>query len=474
MIKFACSNCGHRIGAPDKYAGKRVRCPKCKGATQVPQAGGAAAAGTPSERVIKFRCPECNQKIGVSRDYAGKRVRCAKCKSPMRVPGGAQAPSRPAAQDAKAVLKAGHEEQPPADPDIWGDMGDINELLAAEQSAPALEREAEPGGPDIDDDERAYPQYAQRAPSAAGYGPGGAGGEPKKSRKTIIIVAACVIGVLVLGIAAWFLAGPGPGQAGGTMDAVGAQRIAEEYIVLVEDGQVENATRLLAEELRGDDYKDDIEAFSKQIGKNNMTELECTTTHFEEGLEGVEFYFWYKLHYEPGEQAKQSVVVNVRGADGDFAITGVGAEDIYGQTASIGPKSFEELFDKLITAEAKEFGWLFGKFFCGFLLIALVLVVVQVISMWVLFEKAGQPGWAAIVPFYNMWVFAEVGDKPGWWGLAAIFSAGIPVIGSVIQFVLFLTISIGVAQAFGRGVIFGIGLAILPFIFLPILAFSSD
>jgi hypothetical protein len=109
--------------------------------------------------------------------------------------------------------------------------------------------------------------------------------------------------------------------------------------------------------------------------------------------------------------------------------------------------------------------------------------------MWFIFEKAEQPGWAAIVPYYNMWVLAEVGDKSGWMGLGAclagtitlVVSNAIPVVGCftipvgfIAQIVLFIMISIGVANRFGRGVLFGIGLFLLPFIFYPILAFSRD
>jgi hypothetical protein len=390
----------------------------------------------------------------------------------MRVPGGAQAPSRPAAQDATKVLKAGQEQQP-AEENIFGDLGDINALLAAEESAPALEREAEPGG-DFDDGERELAEYATGGPGAAGYAGGGQGGERKKSSKTIIIVAACVAGVVLLGIVAWFLAGSGPGESTDSMDIASAKRVAEEYIVLMEDGQVERATKLLAEELRGDDYKDEMETFSKQIGKNNMTEMECTTTHSEEGLEGTEYYLWYNLHYEQGEQEMQSVVVSLQGGDGDFVITGVGAEDIFGQTVAIGPKSFEELVNTVVMSELGDFGQIFGGFFCGLMLVVLVLALVVVISQWVVFEKAGQPGWAVIVPFYNAWVLAEIADKPGWWGLAAIFSGGIPYIGAVIQLGLWIAIYVGVARAFGRGVLFGLGLTFLPFIFFPILAFAGD
>jgi len=36
--------------------------------------------------MIKFHCKHCNGKIGVKEEYAGKRVRCPKCKEPVRVP----------------------------------------------------------------------------------------------------------------------------------------------------------------------------------------------------------------------------------------------------------------------------------------------------------------------------------------------------------------------------------------------------
>lgn len=36
--------------------------------------------------MIKFRCSSCNQKLGVDDKYAGRRVRCNKCKEPAQVP----------------------------------------------------------------------------------------------------------------------------------------------------------------------------------------------------------------------------------------------------------------------------------------------------------------------------------------------------------------------------------------------------
>lgn len=36
--------------------------------------------------MIKFHCPSCNQKLGVPDDYAGRRIRCNKCNEPTMVP----------------------------------------------------------------------------------------------------------------------------------------------------------------------------------------------------------------------------------------------------------------------------------------------------------------------------------------------------------------------------------------------------
>ena len=125
------------------------------------------------------------------------------------------------------------------------------------------------------------------------------------------------------------------------------------------------------------------------------------------------------------------------------------------------------------SAEIDGFGLLLGISPCVIMLVFLFLAIIQIVATWVVFEKAGQPGWAVIVPFYNMWVWAEVADKPGWMGLLTYFAGVIPFIGFIIQLCLWIIISIGVAKTFDKGVLFGIGLFLLPFIFYPILAFCS-
>jgi hypothetical protein len=41
----------------------------------------------------------------------------------------------------------------------------------------------------------------------------------------------------------------------------------------------------------------------------------------------------------------------------------------------------------------------FMEYIC--ILFYIALIVVMLAAMWKVYEKAGQPGWAAIVPFYN-------------------------------------------------------------------------
>ena len=99
------------------------------------------------------------------------------------------------------------------------------------------------------------------------------------------------------------------------------------------------------------------------------------------------------------------------------------------------------------------------------MLIYLLIVALLVASMWKVFAKAGKPGWAAIIPIYNSIVWVEIVGKPIWW-FVLLF---IPCVGVIIAIIL----CIELAKVFGKGAGFGLGIAFLPFIFLPMLAFSD-
>jgi hypothetical protein len=95
------------------------------------------------------------------------------------------------------------------------------------------------------------------------------------------------------------------------------------------------------------------------------------------------------------------------------------------------------------------------------LLIALLLIV----AMWKVFTKAGQPGWASIIPIYNLYVWCKIVGRPWWWILLML----IPFV----NFIILIILSIDTAKSFGKGAGFGIGLALLGIIFWPILGFGS-
>lgn len=104
-------------------------------------------------------------------------------------------------------------------------------------------------------------------------------------------------------------------------------------------------------------------------------------------------------------------------------------------------------------------------FIMGYLAFFLVLGIIVIISRWKIFQKAGKPGWAAIVPVYNFIVELEIIGKPWWW-LLLMF---VPIVNIVFAIMMVNLL----AKSFGKDVGFTLGLLFLPFIFYPILAFGK-
>jgi len=100
-----------------------------------------------------------------------------------------------------------------------------------------------------------------------------------------------------------------------------------------------------------------------------------------------------------------------------------------------------------------------------FTIIWLAVVVLMIASMWKIFTKAGQPGWASLIPIYNIYVWCKIVGRPGWWVILFF----IPFV----NFVIAIILAIDLDNSFGKGVGFGIGIILLGIIFLPILAFSE-
>ncbi len=98
-------------------------------------------------------------------------------------------------------------------------------------------------------------------------------------------------------------------------------------------------------------------------------------------------------------------------------------------------------------------------------LVMLAIIVVMIAGIWKVFTKAGEPGWAALVPIYNIIVYLRIAGKPLWWIILFI----IPFV----NFIIALLVSLGLAKNFGKSTGFGIGLWLLSPIFLLILGFGD-
>lgn len=102
----------------------------------------------------------------------------------------------------------------------------------------------------------------------------------------------------------------------------------------------------------------------------------------------------------------------------------------------------------------------------GFMIFWLIIMLIYIVSLWKIFEKAGEPGWAALIPIYNIIILIKIVGRPIWWLVLLL----IPFVNFIFAIILYLDL----AKAFNKSSGFAIGLILLSFIFLPILAFDSS
>jgi hypothetical protein len=98
-------------------------------------------------------------------------------------------------------------------------------------------------------------------------------------------------------------------------------------------------------------------------------------------------------------------------------------------------------------------------------LVWLGLVILMVVAMVKIFQKAGREWWEAIIPIYNVYVMLKIVGKPGWW----IVLYFIPLVNIVISIIALHALSL----RFGKGAGFTVGLIFLPIVFYPILGFGD-
>lgn len=99
------------------------------------------------------------------------------------------------------------------------------------------------------------------------------------------------------------------------------------------------------------------------------------------------------------------------------------------------------------------------------IIISCAFALLMLIAEWRIFTKAGQHGWAVLIPIYNLWVLYTIICGRG----TAMFRLLIPIYNIYWAFKSMIQL----AHAFGKSTGFGVGLIFLSPIFMLILGFGG-
>ncbi len=98
--------------------------------------------------------------------------------------------------------------------------------------------------------------------------------------------------------------------------------------------------------------------------------------------------------------------------------------------------------------------------------IALIFAIVLLISHWKIFTKAGEKGWYSLIPFYSTYVLFKIAFGNGLMALLLLIPYGNIAVYVILNFLL--------GKAFDKGIMYRIGLTVLPIVFYPMLAFGKS
>lgn len=98
-------------------------------------------------------------------------------------------------------------------------------------------------------------------------------------------------------------------------------------------------------------------------------------------------------------------------------------------------------------------------------LIWIAVLAAMLAAMWKIFVKAGEHGWAVLVPFYGNYCQFRMAFGNGWLFLLML----VPFVNFVVAVLMFVKL----AKAFGKGIGFALGLMFLSPVFLCILGFGD-
>lgn len=470
-----CGRCNGLYKVPPAQLGRQVHCPTCRQPASIP-----AEKGITSETdAFRFNCPSCGQDYCLPSQYAGGKFTCLTCKQPMTIP----RPSKPNEELVLLEEKVLPEEQP-------------NDLQSFQSEGPPA------------------PEQESTAKS------------PAAGRKLLAVSVIAIIGLLV-GISVYFWTNqaqkpsqPTPPKTSQSplQEAPPAQNYPQQAPLAQNYPQAVDFSRSIITRLnrQSDDVMDIIYLFPDSVDISEQTILDLINSLAIGRFAAVETKI-EKTRVEPGASffITKTTVSSELGKTRTIRLGFVEIENpsdigspstdrwIFGLAvfdenemliASAGETDLNALtatLDEMVTQYAHPVSSslsrrqnaeeassrtedLLDKYYCPIAIVLLLMFLVTLISMWVVFDKAGEPGWAILVPIYNTMVLARIGGNPEWLGIVCALSPFVPVIGSVLNLILFIYLSIGAAKAFGKGTLFGLGLVFLPFIFYPILALSKE
>ena len=117
-IDVTCGSCNKRMRVADTFAGKAVRCPGCKSPLSVPAPGDADVVDVEViEEKFVHGCPSCGVQLKLAERFRGKRIKCPKCQQAIDVPAAAPPGSTPTAPAAAAPPP--RRANPPEESEQW-------------------------------------------------------------------------------------------------------------------------------------------------------------------------------------------------------------------------------------------------------------------------------------------------------------------------------------------------------------------
>lgn len=113
----------------------------------------------------------------------------------------------------------------------------------------------------------------------------------------------------------------------------------------------------------------------------------------------------------------------------------------------------------------ENLNFILSAIFNGIILLYVAIIILAIAGMWKTYEKAGQPGWACLVPIYGVIILLRIVGKPWWWILLLL----VPFV----NLIIYVWVSNLLSKSFGKSEGFTVGLVLLGFIFFPILGFGD-